>query len=363
MNLDPFSYIIHRPRRVGQRKADELARGLQDEVSYKKATRILKNHDLHIERREFYNLTRTENLKKLKPDEELTLLLSILDNEDFRVGVQEKYNQNDLGKNLCDKSERAVALTFVMLIGERISRVVQNIFFCNSEQIRLARRFVSTFVYETDATFDTNELRMPFSVLVGVLNTGKTFPFALCFITSESVATFDFMEDTLDELFFYNCPRPKVVFSDFAKRLAKSIATRETKRQETGFSERYTLQLFEWHGVEAIKQQLVAAGKYPKEQRDKVIDLIWEWVKSQILNELEAHRTELLNALLPTEKEYLPTNYKPKEHQFIRAYIKMYPNLGVNSTQRSESYHAVIKRFVNWHISLADSVRRLQDHI
>lgn len=36
-------------------------------------TRILKNHDLHIERREFYNLTRTENPKKLKPDEEFII--------------------------------------------------------------------------------------------------------------------------------------------------------------------------------------------------------------------------------------------------------------------------------------------------
>ncbi len=102
MNLDLFSYIIHRPRRVEQGKAVELARGLRGEVSYKKATRILKNHDLHIERCEFYNLNRTKNVKKLKPDEELTLLLSILDNEDFRVRVQEKYNHNDLGKNLCE---------------------------------------------------------------------------------------------------------------------------------------------------------------------------------------------------------------------------------------------------------------------
>ena len=123
------------------------------------------------------------------------------------------------------------------------------------------------------------------------------------------------------------------------------------------------MQLCEWHDVEAIKRHLVAAGKYLKGQRDKVIDLIWKWVKSQGLNELEANRTELLNALLPTEREYLLTNYKPKEHQFIRAYTKMYPHLGVNSTQRSESYHAVIKRFVNRHISLADSVRRLKDHV
>lgn len=94
----------------------------------------------------------------------------------------------------------------------------------------------------------------------------------------------------------------------------------------------YTLQLYEWHGVKAIKRHLVAAGKYPKEQRDKIIDLIWKWVKSQGLNKLEANRTELLNALLPTEREYLLTNYKPKEHQFICAYTKMYPNLEVNFT-------------------------------
>ncbi len=116
---------------------------------------------------------------------------------------------------------------------------------------------------------------MPLSVLVGVLNTGKTFPFAWCFITSGSAATFDFMVDILDELFFYNFPSPKVVYCDFAKGLAKSIATRETKRQETRLGEQYTLQLCNWHSVEAIKRHLVAAGKHPKEQHDKVIDLIW----------------------------------------------------------------------------------------
>lgn len=76
---------MHRSRRVGQGKAIELARGLRGEVSYKKATWILKNHDLHIERRELYNPTSTRNPKKLKRDEELTLLLSILDKDDFRV--------------------------------------------------------------------------------------------------------------------------------------------------------------------------------------------------------------------------------------------------------------------------------------
>lgn len=97
MNPDPFSYFVHRSRRVGHDKARELAKGLRGEVSYKKAQRILKNHDLTIERKEFYNLTRKEATKKLEPQEELTLLLACLDQEDFRVRIHDVYIFNDAG--------------------------------------------------------------------------------------------------------------------------------------------------------------------------------------------------------------------------------------------------------------------------
>ena len=42
----------------------------------------------------------------------------------------------------------------------------------------MARRFVSGFMYETDATFGTNSLKLPLSVMVGIDNCGKTFPVA-----------------------------------------------------------------------------------------------------------------------------------------------------------------------------------------
>ena len=79
--------------------------------------------------------------------------------------------------------------------------------------------------------------------------------------------------------------------------------------------------------------------------------------------ELEANWTALLQELLPREQEYLLVNYQPKEHQFIRAYTRSYPNLGVNSTQRSELYHNVIKSLVNRQMPLADSMRRIKEHI
>ncbi len=65
----------------------------------KKAQRILKNHDLTIEQKDIYNLTRKEAIKKLKPQEELTFLLACLDQEDFCVQVHDIYRFNDVGIN------------------------------------------------------------------------------------------------------------------------------------------------------------------------------------------------------------------------------------------------------------------------
>lgn len=68
------------------------------------------------------------------------------------------------------------------------------------------------------------------------------------------------MEDQLDDFFFRNCERPRVVCGDFAKGLASAIATREAKIHAEGKPSSYILRLREWHGVEAIKRHLVAAG-------------------------------------------------------------------------------------------------------
>jgi hypothetical protein len=58
------------------------------------------------------------------------------------------------------------------------------------EQIRLARRFVSSFIYKTNATFNTNYLKMPLSVMVSINNTSKTFPITFYYITLELAVSF-----------------------------------------------------------------------------------------------------------------------------------------------------------------------------
>jgi len=112
---------------------------------------------------------------------------------------------------------------YIIKDGKRIGKVVREIFFILNKQIRLARRFVSGFIYETDATFNTNKLRLLLTTMVGIDNTGSTFPIAFLFITSESAKAFNFASKCLSNLVFYNCLEPTVILGDFAKGLAASI--------------------------------------------------------------------------------------------------------------------------------------------
>jgi hypothetical protein len=58
------------------------------------------------------------------------------------------------------------------------------------EQIKLAQRFVSGFIYKTNTTFNTNSLKLLLSVIVSINNTRATFSIVYCYITLESTASF-----------------------------------------------------------------------------------------------------------------------------------------------------------------------------
>jgi hypothetical protein len=338
MNPDPFCYVEHKARRVGHTEAVELARVLRGEVPYGKALRILEKKDLTLSKTEFYNLQRKVNNRQCTKEEEMRYLIDILNQEDFHTMIREEYTINETG--------------------ERDGKVVKDIFFCSSEQIRLAQRFVSGFVYLTDATFNTNDLKMPLSVLVGIDNRGITFPMCFCFITSESADTFDFHEKQLDRLFFAECQRPKVICGDFAKGLASCIAKRESI---TGLE--YMLQLCEWHGAEAIKRHIIKTGVYPAEKVETIRASVWQWIKSKDEETLRTNRDLLLTELLPVHQAYIRKEYQPKEHQFTRAYTAHYPNLGVHATQRAENFHRIVHDLVHRQLSLPESVRKLRDYI
>jgi hypothetical protein len=85
---------------------------------------------------------------------------------------------------------------------------------------------VSSFIYETNATFNTNSLKLPLSVMVSIDNTGATFPVAYCYITSESAASFKWIAEQLTKLAFWDCPKPTLIVGDFSKGLRAAIAAK-----------------------------------------------------------------------------------------------------------------------------------------
>ena len=54
------------------------------------------------------------------------------------------------------------------------------------------------------------------------------------------------------------------------------------------------MQLCEWHVVENIKTMLVNSGKYLKEKRKILEDLIWAYTKLESPAKLEANRDILM---------------------------------------------------------------------
>jgi len=85
---------------------------------------------------------------------------------------------------------------------------------------------VSGFIYETDATFNTNCLKLLLSVIVGINNCSRTFLIAYCYITLELAASFKFVANQLSDLVFYNCLKAAVVVGDFSKGLRAAIAAK-----------------------------------------------------------------------------------------------------------------------------------------
>lgn len=243
----------------------------------------------------------------------------------------------------------------------------------------MGRRFVSNFVVQTDATFNTNELNMPLSILVGVTNTMSTFPLAYTFISSESAEAFKFVNACCKELFFWDyCPGPAVMLGDFSLGLSAAMVRKAgISVVEARINQAYelvnhldalgsdcTLQLCSWHAAEAFKARLIKEG-YVKEVREEkdveLHSLIWNWIKSPSVPELNLNREILAASLRPKEQDYLHSYWQRQEPQFVRAYTRLLPNLGAESTQRSEGSHPIIKNQTSKHKSIEVAVRKLRD--
>jgi hypothetical protein len=140
----------------------------------------------------------------LSDQEEARIALDYLESEGVHVEVNEMY--------ILDTN------------GNRIDRIIDAIAWWTQEQAHYTRRFVSGRLVESDATFNKNDRRMLLQNIVGIDNTGKTFPCMQVFYISESACTFCFIIKIWATYFFYDCPGPAIWCGDFAAGLTAAVA-------------------------------------------------------------------------------------------------------------------------------------------
>ena len=363
MDPDPFQYDEHKNKDPERSNSYNIAGNLRDSsIPYGQATQILATKNLRLPRMEYYNLMRKA---KKTPEEKMQATLDTLEEEGFHLRVHKKWIYAD---------------------NVRQHQVLEHFLFCSPEQIYMARRFVSSFCLQTDATFNTNELNMPLSVLIGTTNLGRSFPVAYCFISSESAEAFTFMWACLKELFFYDdCPGPAVILGDFSlglgaamKQVAKnntSIAFQEMQvawelqHQLDAEGTLVALQLCSWHAAEAIKARLTREG-YPVAIKNKLFlpepmggRLVWKWIHSSTKEALEVNREKLLDELRVKDQNYIREYYQRQEHQFVSCFIRLLPNLGSESTQRGEQSHNDIKAQTSRHTPIELATKKIRNVI
>ena len=87
--------------------------------------------------------------------------------------------------------------------------------------------------------------------------------------------------------------------------------------------------------------------------------LAWDYLHSYTLEELEINRQRLKDRVKEPVKAYIEETWRPKEERVILAYTNQFFNLDIHASQRSESYHVVLKEMTNGQLSLEASVSTL----
>ena len=196
---------------------------------------------------------------------------------------------------------------------------------------------------------------MPLSTVVTITNTGKTVPIMHSIIISEAEQVFEEMHNFMNEFMFHDIPAPKVYIGDQGAGFVS--ATEKLAKEDI------QMQLCEWHVVENIKTMLVNSGKYSKEKRKILDELIWAYTKSESPTELKANRDALMRQLAQPEALKIKDHWGPREAYFNRAYTRRYCNLGANTSQRGESIHPVMKARLHKDLALPEVVNRIKSVI
>ena len=309
--VNPFSLPPHRQSVPVIQQLKGIAQKYRfASLPYSEAMKLLKEENLgvYLNQKEYYNLKRLQPLDSSDPDSGLVLLKALQD-EGFRYRtlVREEYTEQDPSK----------------IVSQKLIQIV----FWNEDASYLIKRFCAGHLLVTDATFNTNSLRMPLITSMGITNEGHPLPIAFSYCPGETAESYAFFlkvvrEDILGE----GVAEPAVILADMSSGMISAVKTLNS------LSPGQKLQFCSWHAAQAIIAR-VRKGGYTSDEMDTVKDLAWAYIQSPTLADLKTNRQTLTNFLKPKEKEYITDTWTTKEIQTIACHTRLLRNLGCNATQ------------------------------
>ncbi|XP_035838827.1 protein FAR1-RELATED SEQUENCE 5-like [Helianthus annuus] len=230
---------------------------------------------------------------------------------------------------------------------------LENLFFIHPTSFDIWRAFPHVLII--DVTYKTNHYNMPFLEVVGVTSTSKTFSIAFAFMHNEKIVNYTWVLNCL-KLTLDQCMLPRVIVTD--REMALMNACKEVFRDAAHLFCR-------WHIEQNLFRRCRQSFRSVKAWEEFL--LLWKSLENSTTLESYTENYRQLETLLikhPRVLAYVNESWlNDYKERFVSVWIDQHLNFGNNTTNRVESQHAKLKKYLDGSNSSLDRFLRCIDRI
>ncbi|KAE8181014.1 hypothetical protein CF336_g9072 [Tilletia laevis] len=212
---------------------------------------------------------------------------------------------------------------------------LDGLLFSHPKALKLLHRFGT--VITVDATYNTNQNRMPLLHFVGLTSSNRSFTAALAFLPDETTMTYMWSFNALKEIAFDFAP--DVIVTDADAAISAAILNTLPNSAHV---------LCQWH----IRQNVSKTARPLLQDEDEFQRFLHDFDTirgAPTFDALEDAVDVLQNEwsdTFPALVHYIDLKLSA-EHLWVNAYIDRHPHMGTRATSKTEGAHATLKKFLH----------------
>ncbi|KAL7596923.1 hypothetical protein Lser_V15G30595 [Lactuca serriola] len=227
-----------------------------------------------------------------------------------------------------------------------LTNKLEDLFFAHPRSLEIWRAFPHVLLM--DATYKTNKYGMPLLEIVGVTPTNMTFSIAFVYMHEEKQSNYVWALDCLKSV-MEGCMLPRVIVTDREMALmnAYTIIFPDAKGL-----------LCRWHINNNIMKKCKSCWDVLYTSWTRLVNSETKEAYNKNLAQVEKTTNNYPDAFSYLNKTWLT----PHKEKFVSAWTDKFLNFGNHTTNRAESQHAKLKRYVETSRSdIAKSLKRIAD--